>query len=65
MPQVAGNAVISCIHVAHTKCELNLPDWQCVVDIGSRLFTRQDMVRFQEMCKDGPLGPGDYEIFED
>ena len=23
------------------------------------------MVRFQEMCKDGPLGPGDYEIFKD
>jgi hypothetical protein len=23
------------------------------------------MVRFQEMCKDGLLGPGDYGIFED
>jgi hypothetical protein len=23
------------------------------------------MVRFQEMCEDGPLGPGDYGIFED
>jgi hypothetical protein len=23
------------------------------------------MVRFQEMSKDGPLGPGDYGIFED
>ncbi len=23
------------------------------------------MERFQEMCKDGLLGPGDYEIFED
>jgi hypothetical protein len=26
---------------------------------------RQDMVRFQEMCKDGLLGQGDYGIFED
>jgi hypothetical protein len=23
------------------------------------------MVRFQELCKDGPLGLGDYGIFED
>ena len=23
------------------------------------------MVRFQEMCEDGLLGPGDYGIFED
>jgi hypothetical protein len=23
------------------------------------------MVRFQEMCEDSPLGPGDYGIFED
>jgi hypothetical protein len=23
------------------------------------------MVRFQEMCKDGLLGPGDYGIFAD
>ena len=65
MPQAAGNAVISCIHGAHTKYESNPLDWQRVVDIGSCLFTRQGMVRFQEMCKDGPLGPGDYEIFED
>ncbi len=40
-------------------------DWQQVVDIGSCLFTRQDMVRFQEMYKNGPFGPGDYGIFED
>jgi hypothetical protein len=26
---------------------------------------RQDMERFQEMCKDGLLGLGDYGIFED
>jgi hypothetical protein len=65
MPQAAGNAVISCIHGAHAKYESNPIDWQRVVDIGSRLLTRQDMVRFQEMCKDGPLGPGDYGIFKD
>jgi hypothetical protein len=65
MPQAAGNAVISCIHAAHTKYESNPIDWQWVVDIGSRLLTRQDMVRFQEMCEDGPLGPGDYGIFKD
>jgi hypothetical protein len=65
MPQAAGNAVISCIHAAHTKYESNPLDWQRVFDIGSCLFTRQDMVRFQEMCEDGPLGPGDYGIFED
>jgi hypothetical protein len=65
MPQAAGNAVISCICAAHEKYESNLADWQLVVDIGSCLFTREDMVRFQEMYKDGPLGPGDYGIFED
>jgi hypothetical protein len=65
MPQAAGNAVIRCIHVAHTKYESNPLDWQWVVEIGYRLFTRRDMVRFQEMCKDGLLGPGDYGIFED
>jgi hypothetical protein len=65
MPQAAGNAVISCIHTVHTKYESNPIDWQRVLDIGSCLFTRQDMVRFQEMRKDGPLGPGDYGIFTD
>ena len=65
MPQAAGNAVISCIHVAHTKYESNPLDWQRVVEIGYCLFTRQDMERFQEMCEDGLLGPGDYGIFED
>jgi hypothetical protein len=65
MPQAAGNAVICCICVAHTKYESNPLDWQRVVEIGYRLFTRQDMVRFQEMCKDGLFGPGDYGIFED
>jgi hypothetical protein len=65
MPQAARNAVTSCIYAAHTKNESNPIDWQQVVDINSCLFTRQDKVRFQEMCKDGPLGPGDYEIFKD
>jgi hypothetical protein len=65
MPQATGNAVISCIHAAHTKYESNPLDWQRVVEIGYRLFTRKDMERFQEMCKDGLLGPGDYGIFED
>jgi hypothetical protein len=65
MPQAMGNAVISCIHVAHTKYESNPLDWQRVVEIGHCLFTRRDMLKFQEMCKDGLLGPGDYGIFED
>jgi hypothetical protein len=65
MPQAMGNAVISCIHMAHTKYELNPLDWQRVVEIGYCLFTRRDIVRFQKMCEDGLLGPGDYEIFED
>ncbi len=65
LPQAAGNAVISCIHAAHTKYESNLLDWQRVIEIGRHLLTRQDMVRFQEMCKDGLLEPGDYGLFED
>ncbi len=65
MPQAARNAVISCICMAHTKYESNPLDWQRVVEIGYCRFTRRDMVRFQEMCKDGLLGPGDYGIFED
>jgi hypothetical protein len=65
MPQAAGYAVISCICAAHTKYESNPLDWQRVVEIGYCLFTRRDMVKFQEMCKDGLLGPGDYGIFED
>jgi hypothetical protein len=65
MPQAARNAVISCIHAAHTKYELNPLDMQQVVEIGYRLFKRQNMERFQEMCKDGLLGQGDYGIFED
>jgi hypothetical protein len=65
MPQAVGNAVISCICTAHTKYESNLLDWQRVVEIGYRLFTRQGIVRFQEMCKDALLEPGDYGIFED
>jgi hypothetical protein len=65
MLQATGNAVISCIHVAHTKYESNTLDWQWVVEIGYHLFTRRDVVRFQEMCKDGLLGPGGYGSFED
>jgi hypothetical protein len=65
LPQATGNALISCIHVAHTKYESNLLDWQRVIEIGWHLLTKQDMERFEEMCKDGLLGPGDYVIFED
>jgi hypothetical protein len=65
MPQATGNAVISCIHAAHMKYESNPLDWQQVVEIGYHLFMRGDMVRFQEMCEDGFLGPGDYRIFKD
>ncbi len=60
LPQAMGNALISCIHAAHTKYESNLLDWQRVVDIGWRLLRKQDMERFEEMCKDGLLGPGDF-----
>jgi hypothetical protein len=65
MPQAAGNAVISCICMAHMKYESNPSDWQRVAEIGYHLFMRQDMVRFQEMCEDGLLEPGHYGIFED
>jgi hypothetical protein len=65
MPQAAGNAVISCIRTAHTKYESNRVDWQRVVEIGWCLLTKQDMERFEEMCEDGLLGPGDYGLFED
>jgi hypothetical protein len=65
MPQAAGNGVISCICAAHTKYESNLVDWQRVVKIGWRLLTKQDMDRFEEMCKDGLLGLGDHGLFED
>jgi hypothetical protein len=65
MPQATGNALISCINAVHTKYESNLLDRQRAVEIGYRLFMRQDMERFQEMCKDGLLGQGDYGIFED
>jgi hypothetical protein len=65
LPQATGNALISCIHAAHTKYESNLLDWQRVVEIGWRLLTKQDMERFEETCKDGLLGPGDYVIFKD
>ncbi len=63
--QTMGNAVISCIHAAHTKYESNLLDWQRIVEIGWCLLTRQDLERFQEMCEDGLLGPGNYGILED
>ncbi len=51
--------------MAHTKYESNPLDWQQVVEIGWRLLTKQDMERFEEMCKDGLLGLGDYVIFKD
>ncbi len=65
MPQAAGNAVISCICAAHTKYESNPADWQQVIEISWHLLTKQDMERFEEMCKDGLLGPGDYGLFDD
>jgi hypothetical protein len=65
LSQATGNALISCIHVAHTKHESNLPDWQRVVEISWCLLTKQDMERFEEMSEDGLLGLGDYVIFED
>jgi hypothetical protein len=65
MPQATGNAVISCIHAAHTKYESNPLDWQRVIEIGYCLLMSQDMERFKEMCEDGLLGQEDYGIFED
>ncbi len=65
MPQAAGNAVISCICTVNTKYESNPVDWQRVVEISWHLLTKQDMERFEEMCEDGLLGPGDYGLFED
>jgi hypothetical protein len=65
LPQAGGNALISCIHAAHTKYESKLHDWQRVIEIVWRLLTKQDMGRFEEMCKEGLLGPGDYGLFKD
>ena len=62
---MTGNAVISCIHAAHTKYESNLLDWQRVVEIGWHLLTKQDMEKFEQMCEDGLLGGSDYVIFKD
>jgi hypothetical protein len=62
-PQATRNAVINCIHAAHKKYKPNPLDWQRVVEIGWYLLTKQDMERFEEMCEDGFLGPGDYGIF--
>jgi hypothetical protein len=64
-PQAAGNAVISCIDAAHTKYESKPLDWQRVVEISWHLLTKQDMGRFEEMCKEGLLGPRDYRLFKD
>ncbi len=61
MPQAVGNAVISCICMAHIKYESNPVDWQWVVENGWCLLTKQDMERFEEMCKDGLLGPADMD----
>jgi hypothetical protein len=65
LPQATRNALISCIHAAHTKYESNPLDWQRIAEISWCLLRKQDMERFEEMCKDGLLGPGDYVIFED
>ncbi len=65
LPQAARKAVIICIDAAHTKYESNLLDWQRVVEIGWRLLTKQDMGRFEEMGKEGLLGPRDYGLFKD
>ncbi len=40
-------------------------EWQRVIEVGWRLLSRADMERFEQMCKDGLLGPSDYGIFED
>ncbi len=32
---------------------------------GSRLLTKQDMLRFKKLCEDGHLIPEDYRIYED
>ncbi len=65
MPEATGNAINSCINAAHKKYESNLLDWQRIVEIGWCLLTKQDMERFEEMCEDGLLGPGDYGLFGD
>ncbi len=65
LPQATGYALISCIHAAHTKYESNPLDWQQIIEIGWRLLAKQDMERFEEMCKDGLLGGSNYVIFED
>jgi hypothetical protein len=65
LPQATGNALINCIHAAHTKYESNAMNWQMVIETRWRLLTRADMERFEQMCEDGLLGPSDYGIFED
>jgi hypothetical protein len=65
LPQATGDALISCIHAAHTKYESNPLDWQWVIEIGWHLLTKQGMERFEGMCKDELLGPGDYVISKD
>ena len=65
LPQTTGNALINCIHMAHTKYESNRMNWQMVIETGWHLLTRADMERFEQMCEDGLLGPSDYGIFED
>jgi hypothetical protein len=65
LSQTTGSALINCINAAHEKYESNLMDWQRVIEIGWRLLSRADMERFGQICKDGLLGPSNYEIFED
>jgi hypothetical protein len=65
LPQRTGNALINCIHAAHTKYESNLINWPMVIETGWRLLSKVEMERFKQMCEDGLLGPSDYGIFED
>jgi hypothetical protein len=65
LPQTTGNALINCINVAHEKYKSNAMEWQRVIEMYWRLLSRANMERFEQMCKDGLLGPGNYGIFED
>jgi hypothetical protein len=63
--QAAENVIIVCVQAAHENYQSNPPDWQDVIVRGWRLLTKRDMHKFKNMCKDGLLGPGDYEMFKD
>ncbi len=40
-------------------------EWHRVIEMGWCLLSRVDMGRFEQMCKDGLLGPSNYGIFKD